>query len=410
MTGRKINVLFMQSQSYFGADSMIHRLIMENLDREEFEVHVACDSGDEGSSPALTALRPVHGLHVRPTDFGPTANSRTPGEIARQAVVRGPKAITDLTRLVAYTRRHGIDIVHGTEKPRDAFYGLLLSRLTGARCVVHLHVKAEDWISPLSRWAMRRADALIGVSDFVSESLMEMGHDRSRVHTVLNALDPSKWQASTPDASVREEFGIARNDPLLVTASRLFPWKGQSELLRALHRLRQSGRRFHLLVVGEDDPRATPGGGSYLQQLRALAEDRSLDDVVTFTGFRTDVRRLMNACDIFAMPSFEEPFGVVYAEAMALGKPVIGLDNGGTREVVRQGITGLLSAPGDIDGLATNIGRLLEDATLREAMGAAGRRRVMMHFSPERLAADVASVYRTVVADRRTSPSRLAVR
>src|SRR5215831_18706160 len=127
---RKLNVLFLQSQTYFGADSMIHGLIMGALDRERVNVHVACNVGPDGKSAAFTALSRIPNLAILPTDFGPTLNERTRLEKVKGIVQVAPM-LKSFASLVAYCRRHQIDIVHGTEKPRDAFYGLLLARAIG---------------------------------------------------------------------------------------------------------------------------------------------------------------------------------------------------------------------------------------------------------------------------------------
>ena len=88
---------------------------------------------------------------------------------------------------------------------------------------------------------------------------------------------------------------------------------------------------------------------------------------------RSDIAELLAACDVFALPSFEEPFGLVFAEAMAMKRPVVALANGGTPEVVEHGKCGLLSPPGDIDALAANLIRLLDNPELRTQFGEHGR-------------------------------------
>ena len=117
------------------------------------------------------------------------------------------------------------------------------------------------------------------------------------------------------------------------------------------------------------------------RELAALADELGVDDSVVFTGRRSDVARLMAAADVFAMPSLEEPFGLVYLEAMAMRLPVVALDSGGTPEVVEHGRSGLLSAPGDIDALAANIVELLSDAGPAGPHGRArtARRRGAVH-------------------------------
>jgi type III pantothenate kinase len=98
------------------------------------------------------------------------------------------------------------------------------------------------------------------------------------------------------------------------------------------------------------------------------------------------------------MPSFEEPFGLVFAEAMAMGKPVVALASGGALEVVADGETGLLSPPGDAAALAANISLLLADPERRDRMGRAGRDRVERLFRPERLCGDYAALCHTLVS------------
>jgi glycosyltransferase involved in cell wall biosynthesis len=138
------------------------------------------------------------------------------------------------------------------------------------------------------------------------------------------------------------------------------------------------------------------------ERLRRQVADLGLDENVVFTGHRTDMRRLLGACDIFTMPSFEEPFGLVFAEAMAMSKPVVALSSGGALEVVADGETGLLSPPGDAVALADNISLLLGDPALRDRMGRAGRERVERLFRPERLCEDYAAFYRALVPRHRT--------
>lgn len=389
-----IKVLFMQSQTFFGADSRIHGLLMQHLDRSRVEVHAACNYGTvQQKSASAQALEKIEGLHIRPTQFGPTIYSRSKREVVYETIQKGIPSLYSLATLAGYIRKNQIQIIHCTEKPRDALYGFLLSRVTGAKCVIHLHVKAENWISPNVQWAMRNADALIGVSRFVSASMIAMGFPSERIHTVHNSLTLDVWDPETDGSKVRKEFGIAPETPLLLIVSRLFSWKGHTELLKALALLKPQIPEIKLLIVGDNDPRAHPGGGSYSEELKSIANSLGLSGNVIFTGHRSDIRQLMAACDLYTMPSFEEPFGVVYLEAMAMKKPVVALDNGGSREIVEHGESGLLSPPWDIEHLAKNIKTLIENPAMRSRMGACGRQKVEQYFSPNKMSAEVLSIY-----------------
>jgi len=407
---RKTNVMFMQSQSYFGSDSMIHSLFLRYLDRRAFDVHAACNYGTRGrASAALRALESIPNLHLRPTYFGPSVFFRSKVDVARDAFRGAVPTALSLAELSRYCKREHIDIIHCTEKPRDAFYGYLIARAIGARCVIHLHVKAERWISPAVRWAMRHADALIGVSSFVAQSIVAMGFSPARTFHIVNSLDADGWDPSLDGDPIRREFGVAPETPLLAIISRLYHWKGHTELLKALARVREQRDRFKLLIVGEDDPRVAPERGSYVAELKTLTHELGLDDQVIFTGFRSDISQILAAADIYAMPSFEEPCAVAYLEAMAMEKPVIALDSGGTPEMVRQGQDGLLSAPWDIDGLAANILTLLNDPALCRAMGRSGRERVLQYLNPRRMSGELEQVYRQILGAQGTQAQAVAL-
>lgn len=394
---KKIKVLFFQSQGYFGADSMIHSLLMRYYDRSRVEVHVACNPGSRHQkSPALEALETIPDIHIVRTNFGPTLTAQSGSNIARSLIHIIP-ALFSLCRLALYSRRHNIQIIHGTEKPRDAFYGVIMARLTGAKSVVHLHIKCTANHSPLTRWAMRKADAIIGVSRWVAQTTVEQGYAANKVRYVLNGLDTTLWDDTSDTDSVRREFGIASDAPLLSIVSRLFIWKGHTELLKALAIVRERVPNVKLLIVGEDDPRAHPGHRSYTGELKSLIERLGLIDNVTFTGYRKDVARILAASDIYAMPSYEEPFGMIFLEAMAMKRSVVALANGGTPEVVDHGKGGLLSDPGDIEALAANIVTLIRDQPLRDSMGRYNRTHVEEFFNPHRMATEMEQMYREVL-------------
>jgi glycosyltransferase involved in cell wall biosynthesis len=390
-----IGVLFLHSQLYYGADSAIHGHLMRHLDRTRFQVHVACTRGDgSGVPPALTRFRAIPDVNVRPTAFAPGFRQRSGADVLRQ--IRSAATFpVDFAALVDYVRRKRIRIVHGTDRPRDATYTMTLARLTGAKSVIHVHVAWAHGYSAPAKWAVRNADAVFSISRFVTETVVSTGTPRERVHTVLNAIDPVGWDPSIDGMGVRQEFGIPADAPVLASVSRLFPQKGLRELLRAVALVRERVPTVHLLVVGADYPDVIRG--AFTRELKELAHDLRIDDHVIFTGERSDIPRIMAASDVFTMPSFEEPFGLVYLEAMAMERPVVAVDNGGTPEVVEHGRSGLLSPYQDVEALAANIVTLLGDRDLRARMGAYGRARVLDYFNARRMASDAGAAYEAVL-------------
>jgi glycosyltransferase involved in cell wall biosynthesis len=245
-----------------------------------------------------------------------------------------------------------------------------------------------DWMSPMLRWSLRHADGLVAISDFVAETLVAGGCDPKRIHLAYNAVVFEHWNPGAQRADARRELRLPVSSPIVLTVSRLFAAKGTAELLRAIALVRHEIPDVKLVVVGRDT-----SGGSYMQELQAIIREKDLHDTVLFAGQRSDIVRFMAAADIFAMPSFLEPFGIVFTEAMAMQLPVVALNNGGTKEVVEHGKDGLLSEPGDIVTLANNLVTLLRDTALRERMGNFGREQVAKRFTVEHLAEKMSKIY-----------------
>lgn len=391
----KISVLFLHSQDGFGADSAIHGHLMRWLDRDRFVVHLACSRGDgPGDPPSLARFREIPDVRLRPTRFAPGFRHRS-----RDVVVRGAIASVmfpaDFAALALYMRREKVRVVHSTDRPRDAVYGVVLGKLTGAKSVVHVHVGWAEGYSAPAKWAVRSADAVFGISRYVSATVVRTGTRPERVHTILNGIDPTRWDPNIDGRPVRREFGIPDDAPLLASVSRLFSNKGHRELLRAMSRVRERVPEVRLLVVGADA--VDVHGGSFTAELKVLARELGLVDRVVFTGERKDVPQIMAACDVYAMPSWEEPFGLVFLEAMAMKRPVAALNDGGTPEVVEHGRSGLLSAHEDIETFATNVVTLLQDRALRATMGEYGRARVLEYFNAQRMARDAGAAYDAIL-------------
>jgi len=390
-----VRVLFVHTatQPPLGADTWVQVQIIGTLDQASHELHVACATGDPDSpTPTFESLRGIDGIEIVPVNFGPELHLRSTG--GRFLALFGVfPAIASMARLARHIRRHRIEIIHTTDRPRDALACVLLGRLTGARVVVHSHVGFNvEWMGKSLQWAMRRADAIVAVSEFVKSTLVDGAAASEDVHVVLNAIDLDLWNPIVGRDAARAEFGYSDDMCVVITVCRLFPAKGPGHLIRATARAYQQDPQVRLLLVGQEMD------GGYVDELTACSRSLGIDHIVTFAGRRTDVPALMAGADVFALPSTFEPFGLVYAEAMAMKLPVVALDNGGTPEVVEHGVTGLLSAPDDAESLAEHLSRLIANPDLRRAMGARGRQRVEEQFTLRRQATDMATVYRLVAS------------
>ena len=393
----KLKVLFLQATPTFGGDVVVHELLVRFCDQQRIEPHVACLPELEGQdSRFLSRMRETAGVRVRPTLFAPNVHLRS-GAVVSAAALRalGPAA-QSLMGLCAYVRREGIDVVHSLDRVRDSVAGQLVARLGGARLVIHMHAKLGEWVSPLAKTAMKHADALIGVSDFVVQSAAALGYPPPKLHCVHNGIDLERWDVNLDGGAIRDEFRIPRELPVFVYSGRFNTWKGPQRLVRAAGRLKRLGHDFRVLMVGDEDVAAPPPNRVSIASLRELAaQERVLDNLV-FTGFRADLPRIFAAADVYAMPTFEEPFANVFLEAMAMRKPVLGLDSGGVPEAVEHGRSGLLAPPDDLEAFTAHMARLIREPLLRVELGAYGRKRVEEQFRAVRMASEVEQVYRLV--------------
>jgi glycosyltransferase involved in cell wall biosynthesis len=258
-----------------------------------------------------------------------------------------------------------------------------------------MHVAYGEWMSRATKWALANADCVVAISQFVARSLRDAGIPAERICVVPNALDLSTWDATLDGRPIRKELGIAEDAPVVGIISRLFRWKGHTYLIDALALVKAALPNVRLVIVGEDDPRAGwEVGTTFSNLLRRQAEGLGVADNVIFTGFRTDVPQLMAAFDVFAHPSWEEPFGMVFLEAMAMHKPVVAWASGGAPEVIVPDQTGFLAERESVTGLAEALIVLLRDPALRRRLGDAGRERVEHLFTAEIMAGTMLDAYR----------------
>ncbi len=230
----------------------------------------------------------------------------------------------------------------------------------------------------LERWVLERAPLLHANSRAIVEDISrryDIDFPTERILLAPHGL--SDW-AGPP---ALEPAGPATREAVrFLFVGRLESRKGIDVLLAAAPEVLRRFPGARLDIVGEDTiPRGE--GGTY----KAAFLARSDNDRIEFHGRvdEAELRAFYRDCDILVAPSRYELFGLVYLEGMIFGKPVIGGRAGGGPEVIAENATGLLVAPGDVDGLVKAMTRLAGDPELRLAMGQAGRRRYETHFQAE---------------------------
>jgi phosphatidylinositol alpha-1,6-mannosyltransferase len=222
------------------------------------------------------------------------------------------------------------------------------------------------------KWLLSKADYFFPVSSYTASLLSNQEIDETNIRTVINGTDPKQFYP-TDKRAARRSIG-ANDQNIMLTITRLVSRKGIDTALRAFSRVKQKQPDSLYFVVGE---------GPQREEFQMLARQLGIADSVRFTG-RVPFESLLdyyNACDVFVMPSKTElpnveGFGIVFLEAGACGKPVIGTFSGGIPSAIVNGETGFLVSEGDFEELSKALERLFVDKELAKKMGNKGREHV----------------------------------
>lgn len=276
---------------------------------------------------------------------------------------------------------------------------VIAARLAGSCAVIHSEHGFEAGVSACEPWrrvAFRRlafelADRVLCVSrqlrDFHTRST---GFPVRRVKVIHNGVDSRRFcQDPAARVRVRRELTVGENEFCIGCVGNLLPVKDHRTLLRSLKDLGDTGERWHVLIAGEGAER------SKLESAAAGSQRRGLR--ISFLGTRSDVPALLNAFDVYVLPSLNEGICNSLLEAMATGLPVIATNIGGTPEVVQDGISGLLFPVGDVAGLAERLLELYARRSRRVKLGTAGRERVQKEFSIKSMVQNYEQLYRSVL-------------
>ncbi len=209
---------------------------------------------------------------------------------------------------------------------------------------------------------------------------------------LLDRFHPDLLQDREKDR-LKEKLGIKPGEVVLITVARLNAVKGYRDLITAAGLLPNRG--WKLLCVGEDE-----GEGA---KIAALIQRLQLADRVQLLGKRKDVPALLAIADIYVLASYREGIPRSVIEAQAMGLPAVVTDVRGSREVVRHGETGLIVPPKDSKSLAEALRQLLQDPSLRQKLGQAGRAVVLQEFDEHRVFQRLLAVYQKYAASGLTT-------
>lgn len=301
------------------------------------------------------------------------------------------------TALRRYFDKKRFDIIH-THKYKDTILAAPVAHWSGVSHVVRTVHGLTEPFSGVNAWKMafyesveRRVhqqyvSTLLAVSSEIECRLRQTG--ATDVVCIRNGIELNAMPNRSMRSATRKAFGVTDDVCLIGSVGRLTPVKGFPHLIKAVQILTEQGLCVKLLLIGD---------GTLNEELRRLAQDLGVAERVVMVGHREDTPELLQAMDMFVLPSLHEGIPMALLEAMAAGLPVIATRVGGIPEVIIDHVSGILVEPGDPSGLALVCRRLMNDAASAERLGQAARARVEERFSSGAMAAEVANVYRRLV-------------
>jgi len=271
---------------------------------------------------------------------------------------------------------------------RPAF-SLKLSKYTNAKLIYHLH---NDKLNDQTEYGKEIYDAaykIITVSDYIRNCVTTLDKNDTKTVTVHNGIDLTLFTSENKDIhDIRSQFGISRDDFVLMFSGRINREKGIYELIKSLLLLKEY-ENIKLLVLGSSFFGNDITEDEFYRSLRTLAEP--IKDKVIFTGFQpySRIKDFLSASDVAVIPSvWDDPFPTTVLEAQAMGKPIIATKRGGIPEEVTKENAILLTTDGNMpESLANAISLLYGNKDLRERMAKASAQRSSI-FTKEKYAKD----------------------
>ncbi|MDZ4722491.1 MAG: glycosyltransferase [candidate division Zixibacteria bacterium] len=235
---------------------------------------------------------------------------------------------------------------------------------------------------------LKYVEKVVAVSKPKLAELMRLGIPKEKLLLIENGVEIPPVSAIGRDIQLRDELYLESDEILIGAVGRLSVEKGHYFLLDTAARLRTSHPEARYVIIGD---------GPLMGELKRLALQLRIHDIVFFPGWKKDMAAVYKGLDIFALPSLTEGLPMALLEAMSYGLPVIASSVGGCPDAIEDGRSGLLVKPGTSDSLTAAVRKLLIDSNLRKRLGVAARNRVSEYYSLDRYAQAFLHAYQETI-------------
>jgi glycosyltransferase involved in cell wall biosynthesis len=301
---------------------------------------------------------------------------------------RGPLDFRTVRRLSQLIKDSRPDILHAHDYKTNVLAVLLgkWHRLP-VMTTVHGYVSQSKKLNlyyRIDRWALRRMDHIVVVSEDLLHRVKQWGIPSTRCSLVENAIDVEQYIRHLPTAEAKCQLGISPRSLVIGAVGRLAAEKALDRLILAVDRLLRTGRNLELIIIGE---------GAERPRLEALVARLDHGDSIRLLGYRTDTINLYQAMDVLVLCSLREAFPNVLLEALATEVPVVATPVAGVPQIIQHEKNGLLVQPDNVDQLTAALERLASDVVLRKRLAAAGRQVVEEKYSFEVRMRKIRAIY-----------------
>ena len=376
-------ILIINGRGRIEGDIFTILLLLRHLPKEHFDIYVVSKPRGE----VYDQLKKLTNVTVIDMEIG--GNEAKMSEKSNK-IVDIIESGSALLKIAALVKKSKFDAIYTIDRGVDPKIAAIASAITGCPFVLCAAYPFYPNNGYSARFVLRQATRILVHSKYLYEHLLPYVKDPSRLVIIPYGIEIEKYDPCISGESIREQYNIKPEDPVIVMMGRLDQYKGQDDLIKAAKIVLQSHPNAHFLISG----RGTP---AFKSSLENLISDLDLSNHVRLVGYVPSLPQFIAASNIVAMPSWEEPFGLVALEGMAMAKPVISTKAGGVPEFVLDNELGLLVRPRDPKDLAKAILQLIADPQRAKEMGLKGRQQVERFYTVSQYAKCVTQTIENVI-------------
>ena len=361
----KYNILYMESRGDLSGGGQISLWnLIRRLDKNKFEPVVICPSRGN-------LVENLINLEIK-VEIIPLPTLRIPNPFL---------FFSTINKLYKIVKKYKINLIHSNAS-RPTIYAGIISKLLKIPLIWQVRIIESEGL--YDKFLVSFCKKIITVSKAVEKRFAWLKR-KNKIIVIYNGVDTQEFNPQISPESIREEFKLDIDIPVVGTIGNLISGKGQEYFVRAASLVSKNIPNVRFFIVGDGEDR---------KQLEELVNVLELKEKVIFTGKRSDISQLIAATDIIIQPSiYPESFGRVIIEGMAMGKPVIATNQGGVLEIIEDGISGTLIPPKNSPLMAKAIIDLINNREKARRIGLTARRKVEEKFSIEENVKKTEGVY-----------------